>query len=83
MLEKEDCLKSSVKSRMIASQVRITSVLKKESLSKGIPIPSYFKSPNSKPRDILNSERKLWVTQWGLFWTGFFCLLVCSTRLGK
>lgn len=84
VLEKKDHEIGSVKSHIIASLVRIISVLKKDSLSRGIPVISRFKSLNSKPTDILNSEHKQWVTQWGLFWTVFFvCLFVPRDWINK
>lgn len=76
-LEKEDREISSFTSHITASLVRIISVLKKDSLSKGISVIPCFKSLNSKPTAIPNSECKQRVTQRGLFWTVFLvCLFV-------
>lgn len=84
VLEKKDHEINSVKSHIIASLVRIMSVLKKDSLSKGIPRLFCFKSLNSKLTDILNTECKQWVTQWGLFWTVLIiCLFVPRGQVNK
>lgn len=77
VLEEKDHKISSIKSLIVASLVRIISVLEKDSLFKVTPVISCLKSLNSEPTNILDRKCRQWVTHWGLFWTGFFvCLFV-------